>query len=123
MSDHRRQTRPMLSETGVRSCRDTSSRFSVIVSCSSLEHSDGAKTAEDDVQCPCAHAQYGVDKGYPLPISFDTVLPWSGELRETIAEKWEEISLQLMHAGIGQRLSRLFAVARSEGGPIAHASK
>ena len=38
-------------------------------------------------------------------------LPCSGELSETIAEKWEEVSLPPMYAGIGQRRSRLSAVA------------
>ena len=45
-------------------------------------------------------------------------LPCSGELRETIAELWEEVSLQPMYAGIGQRMSRMSAVARSEGANV-----
>jgi hypothetical protein len=85
--------------------QDTSSHFSAMVSRSSPEHGNGAKRYRKRI--PIIHAILGTRT---LDIILRYVLApslCSSELHETITEKWEEVSLQLMYAGIGQLRSRL----------------
>ena len=59
------------------------------------------------------------EKVYDRQVKFGS----PAELRETIKEKWEEVSVELIRGSIRQWKSRLLAVVRAEGGPIVHAWK